>query len=144
MDAIPVLEAVATAQARGGRCALMQRCSIAAEPRTGGEMADDMSWTQPAELSDTANEILLQIEFGGRKSFVPLLHAAEAYYIANGWCQPTAKPFPALVSRRALREALDAPEVAIERAITQSADVHVLRDRPELASHGHVAAILRF
>jgi peptide chain release factor subunit 1 len=35
-------------------------------------------------------------------------------------------------------------EVAIERAITQSADVHVLRDRPELASHGHVAAILRF
>jgi peptide subunit release factor 1 (eRF1) len=35
-------------------------------------------------------------------------------------------------------------EAAIERAITQSADVHVLRDRPELASHGHVAAILRF
>jgi peptide chain release factor subunit 1 len=35
-------------------------------------------------------------------------------------------------------------EAAIERAITQSADVQVLRDRPELASHGHVAAILRF
>jgi peptide chain release factor subunit 1 len=35
-------------------------------------------------------------------------------------------------------------EAAIERAITQSADVHVLRDRPELASHGHIAAILRF
>ena len=35
-------------------------------------------------------------------------------------------------------------EDAIERAIAQSADVHVLRDRPELASHGHIAAILRF
>jgi peptide chain release factor subunit 1 len=35
-------------------------------------------------------------------------------------------------------------EAAIERAITQSADVHVLRDRPELASHGHIAAVLRF
>jgi peptide chain release factor subunit 1 len=33
---------------------------------------------------------------------------------------------------------------AIERALAQSADVHVLRDRPELASHGHIAAILRF
>jgi peptide subunit release factor 1 (eRF1) len=38
----------------------------------------------------------------------------------------------------------DIVETAIERAITQSADVHVLRDRPELASHGHIAAILRF
>jgi peptide chain release factor subunit 1 len=35
-------------------------------------------------------------------------------------------------------------EAVIERAITQSADVYVLRDRPELASHGHIAAILRF
>jgi len=38
----------------------------------------------------------------------------------------------------------DIVEAAIERAITQNADVHVLRDRPELASHGHIAAILRF
>jgi peptide chain release factor subunit 1 len=38
----------------------------------------------------------------------------------------------------------DVVEAAIERAIKQSADVHVLRDRPELASHGHIAAILRF
>ena len=38
----------------------------------------------------------------------------------------------------------DIVEVVIERVITQSADVHVLRDRPELASHGHIAAILRF
>jgi peptide chain release factor subunit 1 len=38
----------------------------------------------------------------------------------------------------------DIVEAAIERAITQSANVHVLRDRPELASHGHIAAILRF
>jgi peptide chain release factor subunit 1 len=35
-------------------------------------------------------------------------------------------------------------EDAIERALAQSADVHVLRDRPELASHGHIAAVLRF
>ena len=34
--------------------------------------------------------------------------------------------------------------VAIGRALTQSADVLVLHDRPELASHGHVAAVLRF
>jgi hypothetical protein len=38
----------------------------------------------------------------------------------------------------------DFVEAAIERTILQSADVFVLRDRPELASHGHVAAILRF
>jgi peptide chain release factor subunit 1 len=35
-------------------------------------------------------------------------------------------------------------EAAIARAIRQSANVHVIRDRPELASHGHIAAILRF
>jgi peptide subunit release factor 1 (eRF1) len=35
-------------------------------------------------------------------------------------------------------------EAALERAIRQSANVHVIRDRPELASHGHIAAILRF
>jgi peptide chain release factor subunit 1 len=38
----------------------------------------------------------------------------------------------------------DVVEAAVERAITQDADVLVLRDRPELASHAHVAAILRF
>jgi peptide chain release factor subunit 1 len=35
-------------------------------------------------------------------------------------------------------------EGAIEKALEQSADVQVLRDRPELASHGHIAAVLRF
>jgi peptide chain release factor subunit 1 len=35
-------------------------------------------------------------------------------------------------------------EGAIESALAQSAEVHVLRDRPELASHGHIAAVLRF
>jgi len=35
-------------------------------------------------------------------------------------------------------------EGAIEKALAQSADVYVLRDRPELASHGHIAAVLRF
>jgi peptide chain release factor subunit 1 len=38
----------------------------------------------------------------------------------------------------------DIVEAVIERAITQDAGVHILRDRPELASHGHIAAILRF
>jgi peptide chain release factor subunit 1 len=38
----------------------------------------------------------------------------------------------------------DIVEVVIERAIRQDADVHILRDRPELASHGHIAALLRF
>jgi peptide chain release factor subunit 1 len=38
----------------------------------------------------------------------------------------------------------DIVEVVIERAIRQDAGVHVLRDRPELASHGHIAALLRF
>jgi peptide chain release factor subunit 1 len=38
----------------------------------------------------------------------------------------------------------DVVEAAVERALTQAADVQVLRDRPELASHGHVAAVLRF
>jgi hypothetical protein len=35
-------------------------------------------------------------------------------------------------------------EGPIEKALEQSADVQVLRDRPELASHGHIAAVLRF
>jgi len=38
----------------------------------------------------------------------------------------------------------DIVEVVIERAIRQSAEVHILRDRPELASHGRIAALLRF
>jgi peptide chain release factor subunit 1 len=43
-----------------------------------------------------------------------------------------------------LQRCEDVVEAAISRAITQSADIHVLRDRPELASHGHIAALLRF
>jgi peptide chain release factor subunit 1 len=38
----------------------------------------------------------------------------------------------------------DVVETAVARAVIQAADVHVLRDRPELASHGHIAAVLRF
>jgi peptide subunit release factor 1 (eRF1) len=60
-----------------------------------------------------------------------------------GWLGPDATAScPAdgtAVERRA-----DVVEAAVERALTQAADVHVLRDRPELASHGHVAAVLRF
>jgi hypothetical protein len=38
----------------------------------------------------------------------------------------------------------DIVEAAIERSILQSGDVFVVRDRPELASHGRIAAVLRF
>ena len=38
----------------------------------------------------------------------------------------------------------DTVEAAVARALLQSADIRVLRDRAELASHGRVAAILRF
>jgi len=38
----------------------------------------------------------------------------------------------------------DIVEAAVERALTQAADIHVLRDRAELASHGRIAAVLRF
>jgi peptide chain release factor subunit 1 len=38
----------------------------------------------------------------------------------------------------------DVVEAAVERSLTQAADVLVLRDRAELASHGHIAAVLRF
>ena len=38
----------------------------------------------------------------------------------------------------------DLVEAAVERTLTQAADVRVLRDRAELASHGRVAAVLRF
>ena len=38
----------------------------------------------------------------------------------------------------------DVVEAGVERSLTQSAEVRVLRDRAELASHGHVAAVLRY
>jgi peptide chain release factor subunit 1 len=38
----------------------------------------------------------------------------------------------------------DLVEAAVERTVTQAADVRVLRDRAELASHGRIAAVLRF
>jgi peptide chain release factor subunit 1 len=38
----------------------------------------------------------------------------------------------------------DLVETAVERSLTQAADVRVLRDRAELASHGRIAAVLRF
>ena len=44
----------------------------------------------------------------------------------------------------ATQHADDIVEAAVERALTQAADIHVLRDRAELASHGHIAAVLRF
>jgi hypothetical protein len=60
-----------------------------------------------------------------------------------GWLgagQATACP----ADGSALEHREDVVEAAVARALTQSAEVLVLRDRPELASHGHVAAILRF
>ena len=60
-----------------------------------------------------------------------------------GWLgPPEASSCPADGSRTAPCE--DIVDVALGRALKQSADVLVLRDRPELASHGHIAAILRF
>ena len=44
----------------------------------------------------------------------------------------------------AAEHADDIVEAAVERAVTQAADIHVLRDRAELASHGRIAAVLRF
>ena len=38
----------------------------------------------------------------------------------------------------------DVVEAAVERTLTQAAEVRVLRDRAELASHGRLAAVLRF
>jgi peptide chain release factor subunit 1 len=38
----------------------------------------------------------------------------------------------------------DLVEAAVERTLTQAGDVRVLRDRAELASHGRIAAVLRF
>jgi peptide chain release factor subunit 1 len=38
----------------------------------------------------------------------------------------------------------DIVEAAVARALMQAADIHVLRDRAELASHGRIAAVLRF
>jgi len=38
----------------------------------------------------------------------------------------------------------DIVEAAVERALMQAAEIHVLRDRAELASHGRIAAVLRF
>ena len=43
-----------------------------------------------------------------------------------------------------LRHLDDIVEVAVERAVTQSASVLVLDDRPELGPHRHIAAVLRF
>jgi peptide chain release factor subunit 1 len=38
----------------------------------------------------------------------------------------------------------DLVEAVVERSLTQAADVRVLRERAELASHGRIAAVLRF
>jgi hypothetical protein len=38
----------------------------------------------------------------------------------------------------------DVLEPALERAIGQDAEVRILRDRPDLGPHGHIAATLRF
>jgi len=44
-------------------------------------------------------------------------------------------------------EAVPVPDVlefAMEAAIGQDAEVRILRDRPDLGPHGHIAATLRF
>jgi peptide chain release factor subunit 1 len=44
----------------------------------------------------------------------------------------------------ATEHAEDIVEAAVERALRQAAHIHVLRNRAELASHGRIAAVLRF
>ena len=61
---------------------------------------------------------------------------------AAGWGPSDAAACPADGS--ATERLDDVVEAAVERSLTQAADVRVLRDRAELASHGHVAAVLRF
>ena len=59
-----------------------------------------------------------------------------------GWMAPAGETCPADGSRLESRE--DILQDAIDRAVEQSAHVVVLRDRPDLTPHDHVAAILRF
>jgi peptide chain release factor subunit 1 len=60
-----------------------------------------------------------------------------------GWLGlPASRQCPADGTATEPRE--DVVEAAVERAVTQDAEIRVLRDRPELASHGHIAALLRF
>jgi peptide chain release factor subunit 1 len=61
-----------------------------------------------------------------------------------GWLGPDPDVRQCPLDGQAVRRCDDVAEAAIERTILQSADVFILRDRPELASHGHIAAILRF
>jgi peptide chain release factor subunit 1 len=59
-----------------------------------------------------------------------------------GWMASAGETCPADGSR--LETRADILQDAIDRAVEQSAAVVVLRDRPDLAAHDHVAAILRF
>jgi peptide chain release factor subunit 1 len=59
-----------------------------------------------------------------------------------GWMAPAGETCPADGTPTQRRQ--DILQEAIDRAIEQSAAVVVLRDRPDLAPHDHVAAILRF
>ena len=66
----------------------------------------------------------------------------------RGWLDPTtgflsAEPGDA-PSGGELVEQEDVLELAIERAVEQSAEVLILRDQPDLGPHGGVAALLRF
>jgi peptide chain release factor subunit 1 len=59
-----------------------------------------------------------------------------------GWLSVQGATCPADGSRTERVD--DVVGEAIERALTTSAVVRILGDRPELASHGHIAALLRF
>lgn len=72
------------------------------------------------------------------------LRAAGARCPRCGWLglPPAADACPA--DGATLEPVRDIVEAAVERAIAQSATVHVLEDRPELGPHGGIAALLRF
>jgi peptide chain release factor subunit 1 len=100
---------------------------------TGGPSASGLVDVLEAVHEQRVGELLVDDGFTARGVVCPTC----------GWLgPPPASTCPAEGSATDPRE--DIVSVAIARAVSQSANVLVLRDRPELASHGHIAAVLRF
>jgi peptide chain release factor subunit 1 len=114
--------------------------------RLAGRLDIDVEHSTPEDIRRAAKR---RIEEAARaKVDAALARLAEEFGAASGRAASGLEEVErALEERRVETLLVDAgfeAEDAIERALAQSADVLVLRDRPELASHGHIAAILRF
>jgi peptide chain release factor subunit 1 len=114
--------------------------------RLAGRLDIDVEHTAVEEVNRAAAP---HIEQAGRaKQDAALARLAEEFGAATGRAASGLDAVSAALEQQRVETLLlDAgfeAEDAIERALAQSAEVHVLRDRPELASHGHIAAILRF